>query len=132
MPEIAVSRDGHVVSLTLPAAPSHAAWTELAAAAGALRDDDSASVVLVAADGDFGLAAPDDRIAAGDILRGIELLPRPVIAVIEGAATGAGLALALASDVRIAGERASFAAGAAAAELLGLGITQRLPRLAGR
>lgn len=132
MPEIAVSRDGHVVSLTLPAASSPAAWSELGSAAGALRDDDGAHVVLIAAAGDFAVAAPDDAIAAGDILRDIELLPQPVIAVVEGAATGAGLALALAADVRIAGERASFAAGAAAAELLGTGITQRLPRIAGR
>lgn len=131
MPDVALTRDGRIATLVLPAA-SRAAWAELDAAVAALRDEDATLVVLLAVAGDVALPPAEDPIAAGDILRALELLPQPVIAATEGAATGAGLALALAADVRIAGERASFAAGVPAADLLGLGVTQRLPRIAGR
>jgi enoyl-CoA hydratase/carnithine racemase len=65
--------------------------------------------------------------------RCLELMPQPVIAVLDGAVEGAGLELALACDLRVASETATFAvpqvaAGAAPA----LGATQRLPRLIGR
>lgn len=132
MPEITVAREGRIASVMLPAASSPAAWAELESAAAALRDDDGVYVVLLASASSFSLATPGDAVAAGDVLRGIELLPRPVVAVIEGAASGAGLALALAADVRVAGAQASFSAGAPSAGLLGLGVTQRLPRIAGR
>lgn len=48
----------------------------------------------------FALRAAADALAA---------LPMPVVAAIEGGCHGAGLALALAADVRVAGEQASFA-----------------------
>ena len=57
----------------------------------------------------------------------------PVIAAVNGDARGAGLALALACDLRIASAQASFGAGDFAnACLLANGLTQLLPRVVGR
>lgn len=60
-------------------------------------------------------------------------LPRPVVCAINGDAFGAGLELALACDVRIAAEGASFALpDILLGQLPIAGGTQRLPRLVGR
>jgi len=60
-------------------------------------------------------------------------LSRPVVCAINGDAIGAGLELALACDLRIAAEGASFALPDVSMGLLPLaGGTQRLPRLIGR
>ncbi|WP_458682540.1 enoyl-CoA hydratase/isomerase family protein [Prescottella equi] len=60
-------------------------------------------------------------------------LRHPVIAAINGPAVGAGLGLALAADVRIAGESASFRDGAIRMGLSACesGISWNLPRLVG-
>ena len=63
----------------------------------------------------------------------VRALPQPVIAAVNGPAVGAGLALCLASDVRICSASASFAN---AAILLGLsgaemGMSYYLPRIVG-
>ena len=56
-----------------------------------------------------------------------------MIAAVNGDAIGAGLALALASDLRIASQEASFGAGDyAKATFLANGLTQMLPRVIGR
>ncbi len=49
------------------------------------------------------------RMAMRNALEPLSHLPMPVIAVIEGDCFGAGVALALAADVRVAGPRAVFA-----------------------
>jgi enoyl-CoA hydratase len=60
-------------------------------------------------------------------------LPQPVVCAINGDATGAGLELAVACDVRIAAEGALFSVPEISMGLLPLaGGTQRLPRLVGR
>jgi len=108
---------------------------DLDAAVAAISDDAAIRVVLVAAaTGAFlGAAAAFDGAARVSLpFRSIELMPQPVIAVIEGDATGAGLELALACDVRIAGEDASFAMTVGDGAMPSLGGTQRLPRLIGR
>jgi enoyl-CoA hydratase/carnithine racemase len=57
----------------------------------------------------------------------------PVVAAINGDASGAGLALALACDLRIASTQASFGVGDLARGcLLANGLTQLLPRIVGR
>ncbi len=67
-----------------------------------------------------------------DAVAFIEQLPQPVIACIDGLVTGAGLALALACDIRIASQSATFAlTDLADGRLPPLGATQRLQRLIG-
>jgi enoyl-CoA hydratase/carnithine racemase len=57
----------------------------------------------------------------------------PLVAAINGDASGAGLALALACDLRIASAQASFGVGDQAHGcLLANGLTQLLPRIVGR
>jgi methylglutaconyl-CoA hydratase len=70
------------------------------------------------------------RYNVAEMVSGIEC---PVVAAINGDAIGAGLALALACDLRIASAQASFGVGDAAhACLLANGLTQLLPRIVGR
>jgi enoyl-CoA hydratase/carnithine racemase len=72
-----------------------------------------------------------ERMAA--LPKAVRALPQPVIAAVNGPAVGGGLALCLASDVRICSASASFAN---AAILLGLsgaemGMSYYLPRIVG-
>jgi len=62
----------------------------------------------------------------------LEDLPMPVIAVLEGAAFGGGLELALAADLRVAGADTKLGLVETALAIIpGAGGTQRLPRLIG-
>jgi enoyl-CoA hydratase len=71
------------------------------------------------------------RIAA--LMTGLRSLPQPVIAAVNGPAAGGGLALALASDVRIAGAAARFGDAFVRIGLSGcdVGVSWLLPRLIG-
>ncbi|XP_010531665.1 PREDICTED: probable enoyl-CoA hydratase 2, mitochondrial [Tarenaya hassleriana] len=63
----------------------------------------------------------------------IEALCIPTIAVIEGAALGGGLEMALSCDLRVCGEDAVFSLPETGLAIIpGAGGTQRLPRLVGR
>jgi enoyl-CoA hydratase/carnithine racemase len=75
-----------------------------------------------------------DRVI-GDLQRAImafELLPKPVVAAVNGLAVGGGLQLAIACDLRVASEAAEFAAWEMRWAIVpDLGGTERLPRLVG-
>jgi methylglutaconyl-CoA hydratase len=63
----------------------------------------------------------------------LEQLPIPTLAVLEDAALGGGLELALACDLRVAGEAAVAGLPETSLAIIpGAGGTQRLPRLVGR
>jgi methylglutaconyl-CoA hydratase len=80
--------------------------------------------------------SPAETVAFVDGIGGtfteLEDLPVPVIAVLEGAAMGGGLELALAADLRVAGADASLGMVETALAIIpGAGGTLRLPRLIG-
>lgn len=106
-------------------------------------DDGARAVVITGAgaqfstgyDLEFGEQVPDDtepllRLSPAVSVTQIEC---PVIAAINGDALGAGLALALACDLRIASETSRFAVpDVSQGCLFGSGITQFLPRIVGK
>jgi enoyl-CoA hydratase len=110
---------------------------ELDQATSAIHEYDEIYVVLLTADGDaFSRGGgADDAAPSRERLpfRCLELMAQPVIACVQGAAIGAGLELALACDIRIAAEDATFAThDVAEGRVPSAGATQRLPRLIGR
>ncbi|TXG81951.1 MAG: enoyl-CoA hydratase/isomerase family protein [Thermomicrobiales bacterium] len=122
----------------------------LAALKTARRDDDVGVVVLTGRGKAFSsgqdihelqqkemeigaqAAADELRRRFNPILLELRAIDKPVIASINGVATGAGLGIALACDLRIAADSASFIGAPHAIALIpGAGITWLLPRLAG-
>lgn len=107
-------------------------------------DADTTVRAIVVAGGDRVFSAGRDlkeaaRMAPGEAISSWRALTRtmaesrlPIIAAIEGACLTGGLELALACDLRVAGDGATF--GITSAKLgtvPGFGATQRLPRLIG-
>lgn len=68
-----------------------------------------------------------------DLVVAVRALNQPVIAAVNGAAVGAGMALTLACDLRFAAEGAKFSVGAINIGLAGadMGMTWHLPRVVG-
>lgn len=107
------------------------------------RDADLACLVLTgagkafAAGADIGELRERNRFDAlaginSRLFQAVEQFPTPVIAAIQGWALGGGCELALACDLRIAGESARFGQPEVTLGILpGAGATQRLPRLVG-
>jgi enoyl-CoA hydratase len=137
-----------IAGIRLEAAVDARLLDDLDAAVAAISDDATVRVVLLTAAGGafLGAAAPFDGTARAALpFRSLELMPQPVIAVMEGDAIGRGLELALACDMRIASDDAAFALpleplprplsheerGDRSA-MPSLGGTQRLTRLIGR
>ena len=91
--------------------------------------------------GDAPGATGDDRVQDGfatqrhiaSLVPRLRALPQPVIAAVNGAASGGGLAMALASDVRIAAASARFNVAFVRIGLSGcdIGVSWLLPRLIG-
>ncbi|QKS70725.1 enoyl-CoA hydratase/isomerase family protein [Paenalkalicoccus suaedae] len=69
----------------------------------------------------------------GEFIETVATLQKPTIAVVQGACIGGGLELALACDLRISSENATFALTETGLGIIpGAGGTQRLPRLIGQ
>jgi enoyl-CoA hydratase len=117
--------------------------TEISAALDDLRD--RAGCVILTGAGDKAFAAGADIAQLRDrtrddalkgintnLFRKIEEFPAPVIAAIRGFALGGGCELAMACDLRIAGESSKFGQPEVGLGILaGAGGTYRLPRLVG-
>jgi enoyl-CoA hydratase len=111
-----------------------------------LREDDSVGVVVFTGAGDKAFVAGADigefagrtAITQRDVMTSrslftaIDTFPKPVIAMVNGYCLGGGCELALACDIRIASENASFGQPEINLGIIpGGGGTQRLPRLVG-
>ncbi len=101
-----------------------AGWRSLSNTVARINADTRAVILCSADAGSFSAGADIAEIAANRMepgwgvrflndmrtaIDGIAALPMPVIAAIDGGCFGAGVALALAADVRIAGEAGRFA-----------------------
>jgi len=111
-----------------------------------LRDDDSVGVVVFTGAGDKAFVAGADIgefagrtaitqrevMTTRSLFTAIDTFPKPVIAMINGYCLGGGCELALACDIRIASQNASFGQPEINLGIIpGGGGTQRLTRLVG-
>ncbi len=148
--ELLVTHDGSVQTITLNRpdvlnALDLAMHERLAAALDRAAQPDVRALVITGAGRGFCVGQdvgefPRDAAAVGELLRqhfnpairALRGLPKPVIAAINGPAAGAGLALALACDLRLAAASASLVP---AFGRIGLvpdsGLSHTLPRLIG-
>jgi len=126
---------------------STVAMDEIREAAQAAETDDAVRAVVITGGPDYFAAGADlndalaidttrERIGYFDrwhkLCFALETLDKPVIAAIEGFCITGGLELAIACDMRFAGEGSSFAiTSAKIGTVPGAGGTQRLPRLIG-
>lgn len=112
-----------------------------------LREDAEARVAVLTGTGDKAFIAGADiaefkgtppvnqyrAMQAGDIYSALERFPKPVLAMINGFCLGGGCELAMACDIRIAGEKAKLGQPETNLGIIpGGGGTQRLPRLVGQ
>jgi enoyl-CoA hydratase/carnithine racemase len=143
--------DGHAV-VTLNRPPANTISTQLvheleAVVDELMRDDDVRAIVLTGAgdrifcggaDLSSAFSAGADDLAAfirrgQTLLRRIEHAPKPVIAAIQGHATGGGCEIAMACHFRVMKETARIGQTESNLGIIpGFGGTQRLPRLIGR
>jgi 2-(1,2-epoxy-1,2-dihydrophenyl)acetyl-CoA isomerase len=148
--EVLTARDGAVLTITLNRpdvlnALDEAAHRGLADALSQGAGSDVRAVVLTGAGRGFCVGQdvsqfPRDAEAVGDLLRrwfnpaveAIRSLEKPVLAAINGPAAGAGLALALACDLRISARSARLVPAFLGIGLVpDSGLSQTLPRLIG-
>jgi 2-(1,2-epoxy-1,2-dihydrophenyl)acetyl-CoA isomerase len=126
---IRLEREGAVARLTLHRpdklnALTRAMLGEIRAALAAVAGDGASRVLVLTGAGrgfcagqdlrDAAAIADPDAVAAvirdgyNPVIRGLAELPIPVIAMVNGIASGAGCSLALAADLAVAAESASF------------------------
>jgi enoyl-CoA hydratase len=150
---VALDTDGHIATVTIdrPAklnAIDPAMLAQLEATIGAIEADDDVRVVIVASAGSraFSVGADVNAWAALQptdmwrhwvreghrIAQRLASLRQPTICAIQGFAFGGGLEVALATDIRIAGEAATFAMPETSIGTLpGWGGTRRLAEVIG-
>ncbi len=145
MAPIDLAIDGHIATITLdPPADGYdrgfvEELTDACAGAGSGAD---VRAVLVVSTGDLGSGWSSSALAEdqtpglaplGSGFDALAAVPQPTVIAIRGAAHSAALELALAADIRIASEDATFALDDAAhGSVPRGGGTQRLPRAIGR
>jgi enoyl-CoA hydratase len=146
--EVRLERDGSVATITVDNPPVNALHPDVGRAihdhVTAIGDDQEIRAVVLTTAGKHFMAGGDidfirtlDRYRAERYVLGIQamqdalqLLPQPVIAAIDGACLGGGCELAMACDIRIAEEQATFGQPEVTLGLIpGAGGTQLLPRL---
>jgi enoyl-CoA hydratase/carnithine racemase len=141
--DLLIDKKEHVVRLTLRRETLDAATvSELASAADEIEDDTGAYVVMLSSEGKNFCRGWDTSVLEakvfreeipGDSFSFLNGLSRPVIAAVRGDVLSAGLEMALACDVRVAGESARFGFPETTLGLIPFaGGTQRLPRIVGR
>ncbi|RJO75119.1 enoyl-CoA hydratase [Nocardia panacis] len=146
---ILVSRDGPIATLTLNRPDRKNAldpdgWTALYQALEDLAGDDAVRIVTVTGAGgnfcagaDLGNRSREEHPLArmrriGKVALAVHEFPKPVIALVEGAAVGAGMNLALSCDFVVAAESARFSEIFALRGLsMDFGGSWLLPRLVG-
>lgn len=141
-----------VATITINRPPANtlsvATLEELRAAFDALEADETVRAVVVTGAGQYVFIGGADiteflslatQGAAASVKRGLDLFekiekfPKPVIAAVNGVCAGGGMELAMACDVRFAGESAKFGMREVTLGIIpGWGGNQRLPRLVGR
>jgi enoyl-CoA hydratase len=120
---------------------------ELAAAVAVCRNDEAVKALVLTGAGEKAFVAgadisqmqtlrPQEALTfmeqGQETLRQLELLPKPVIAAVNGYALGGGTEIALACDIRFASEKALFGQPEILIGLIpGWGGTQRLARVIG-
>jgi enoyl-CoA hydratase len=150
--EVLVERDGPIARVTInrPAVMNALSVNTLDALEKAIDDlsgDDNIRAVVVTGAGEKAFVAGADITEIRDLdreggeafsrrgqelFRKIELMPKPVIAAVNGFALGGGCELAMACDIRIAAENARFGQPEINLGILpGYGGTQRFTRLLG-
>jgi enoyl-CoA hydratase/3-hydroxyacyl-CoA dehydrogenase len=122
-------------------------WAELKEAIARVREDKTVRVVLITGAGNAFIAGADIREMQAknlveireftyfgqSVLKDIETMEKPVIAVINGFALGGGLELALACDIRLASSEARMGFPEVGLGIFpGVGGTQRSARLIGK
>ncbi len=146
-----VERRGRVALLTINRPEKRNALNiktreEGAAALDELREDESVRVVVITGAGDKAFVAGADigefagrtAVSQRDVMTGrslftaVDTFPKPVVAMVNGFCLGGGCELALACDLRVASDRASFGQPEINLGIIpGGGGTQRLTRLVG-
>lgn len=120
-------------------------WEEIRSATKELRLNDEVRVVIVTGAGGKAFASGADikslqtrtvkeqmESETNDILNGIAMLNKPVIAAVDGFALGGGCELSMACDIRIATKKSKFGQPETNLGIIpGAGGTQRLQRLVG-
>lgn len=140
MHECLLERAGAIAWVRLAAPALSATMAAELAQACAAADADAETRVVVLAGGRPGtfidgsvLAGEAEHAQAAAGVASLARLRKPSLAVIDGGAHGVGLELALACDLRIATDSATFALPQlASGEMPFLGGTQRLARVIGR